>query len=123
MTQIKIKSNPYNREISYQTFDVATGDWIDIKQSDERSRLRETDSERSFLPFKIKEILSIIVKEYYVGREKVQLLFEGTQDEYVEVASVCESDEFKEKIDLMRSNTILKNARFIKGKQKRYLEQ
>ncbi len=118
MTQIKIKSNPYNREISYQTFDVATGDWIDIKQSDERSRLRETDSERSFLPFKIKEILSIIVKEYYVGREKVQLLFEGTQDEYVEVASVCESDEFKEKIDLMRSNTILKNARFIKGKTK-----
>ena len=115
MTQIKIKSNPYNREISYQTFDVATGDWIDIKQSDEKSRLRETDSERSFLPFKIKEILSIIVKEYYVGREKVQLLFEGTQDEYVEVASVCELDEFKEKIDLMRSNMILKKARFIKG--------
>lgn len=118
MTQIKIKSNPYNREISYQTLDGETGDWVDVKQSDERSRLRETDSERSFLPFKIKEILSIIVKEYYVGREKIQLIFEGTQDEYVEIASVCESDEFKEKVDLMRSNTILKNARFIKEKIK-----
>ena len=107
MTQIKIKSNPYNREISYQMLDGGTGNWVDVKRSDERSRLRETDSERSFLPFKIKEILSIIVKEYYVGREKVQLIFEGTQDEYVEIASVCESDEFKEKIDLMRSNTIL----------------
>lgn len=122
MTQIKIKSNPYNREISYQTLDGETGNWVDVKQSDERSRLRETDSERSFLPFKIKEILSIIVKEYYVGREKVQLLFEGTQDEYVEIASVCESDEFKEKIDLMRSNTILKNARFIKEKIKETFE-
>lgn len=122
MTQIKIKSNPYNREISYQTLNGTTGNWVDVKQSDERSRLRETDSERSFLPFKIKEILSIIVKEYYVGREKVQVLFEGTQDEYVEIASVCESDEFKEKIDLMRSNTILKNARFIKEKIKETFE-
>lgn len=122
MTKIKIKSNPYTKEISYQTLDVTTGDWVDIKQSDERSRLRETDSERPFLPFKIKEIISIIVKEYYVGREKVQLLFEGTQDEYVEIASVCESDEFKEKIDLTRSNRILKNARFIKEKIKEKFE-
>lgn len=122
MTQIKIKSNPYNREISYQTFDAATRDWIDIKQSDEKSRLREKDSERSFLPFKIKEILSIIVKEYYVGREKVQLIFEGTQDEYVEIAAVCESDEFTDKIDLMRSNTILENARFIKEDIKQIFE-
>lgn len=122
MTQIKIKSNPYTREISYQTLDGETGNWVDVKQSDERSRLRETDSERSFLPFKIKEILSIIVKEYYVGREKVQLLFEGTQDEYAEVAAVCESDEFTDKIDLMRSNTILKNARFIKKEIKKTFE-
>lgn len=122
MTQIKIKSNPYTREISYQTLDGETRNWVDVKQSDERSRLRETDSERSFLPFKIKEILSIIVKEYYVGREKVQLLFEGTQDEYVEIASVCESDEFKEKIDLMRSNEILENARFIKEDIKQIFE-
>lgn len=122
MTKIKIKSNPYTKEISYQTLDVTTGDWVDIKQSDERSRLREKDSERSFLPFKIKEIISIIVKEYYVGREKVQLIFEGTQDEYVEIASVCESDEFKEKIDLIRSNTILENARFIKEDIKQIFE-
>lgn len=120
MTQIKIKSNPYNREMSYLTFDDTTGEWVDIKQTDERSKLREADSERSFLPFKIKEILSIIVKEYYVGREKVQLLFEGTQDEYVEVAAVCESDEFTDKIDLMRSNIILKNAPLSKRKSKKH---
>lgn len=102
--------------------DGEKGSWVDVNKSDERSRLREKNSERSFLPFKIKEILSIIVKEYYVGREKVQLLFEGTQDEYVEVAAVCESDEFKEKIDLMRSNRILKNARFIKEKIKETFE-
>lgn len=125
MTQIKIISNPYTREISYQTFqtfDGEKGSWVDVEQSDERSRLRERDPERFFLPFKIKEILSIIVKEYYVGRGKVQLIFEGTQDEYVEIASVCELDEFKEKVDLIRSNRILKNARFIKEKIKETFE-
>ena len=40
----------------------------------------------------------------------------------MEVAAVCESDEFKEKIDLMRSNRILKNARFIKEKIKETFE-
>lgn len=55
MTKIKIRSNPYNREISYLTMDEATGQWVDVRETDERSRLRETDSERSFLPFKIKE--------------------------------------------------------------------
>lgn len=88
MTKIKIRSNPYNREISYLTMDEATGQWVDVRETDERSRLRETDSERSFLPFKIKEIITIIIKEYYVGREKVQLYFEGTQDEYYEVEAV-----------------------------------
>ena len=78
MNKIKIKSNPYTREISYLSFDEATNQWVDVKQIDEKSRLRETDSERSFLPFKIKEIINIIIKEYYVkGREKVELHFEG----------------------------------------------
>ena len=122
MTKIKIRSNPYNREISYLTMDEATGQWVDVRKTDERSRLRETDSERSFLPFKIKEIITIIIKEYYVGREKVQLYFEGTQDEYSEVEAVCESDDVKDKIELIRTNTILENARFIKGDIKEVLE-
>ena len=123
MTKIKIRSNPYNREISYLTMDEATGQWVDVRETDERSRLRETDSERSFLPFKIKEIITIIIKEYYVGREKVQLYFEGTQDEYSEVEAVCESDDVKDKIELIRTNTILENARFIKGDIKEVFER
>ncbi len=115
MNKIKIKSNPYTREIAYLSFDEATDQWVDVKQVDEKSRLRETDSERSFLPFKIKEIINIIIKEYYVkGREKVELHFEGTQDEFAEVATVCEHPDLKDKIELIRENRILENARFIK---------
>lgn len=39
MTKIKIRSNPYNREISYLTMDEATGQWVDVRETDERSRL------------------------------------------------------------------------------------
>lgn len=123
MTKIKIKSNPYTREISYLTMHEFTGEWIDVKQTDDRSRLRETDSERSFLPFKIREIINIILKEYYVGREKVELQFEGTQDEFAEVATVCESEDLRDKIDLVRTSNILENARFIKGDIKEIFEK
>ena len=123
MTKIKIKSNPYTREISYLTMHEFTGEWIDVKQTDDRSRLRETDSERSFLPFKIREIINIILKEYYVGREKVELQFEGTQDEFAEVATVCESEDLRDKIDLVRTSNILENARFIKGDIKEVFEK
>lgn len=124
MTKIKIRSNPYTREIAYLSFDEATNQWIDVKQIDEKSKLRETDSERSFLPFKIKEIINIIIKEYYVqGREKVELHFEGTQDEFAEVATVCEHPDVKDKIELIRENTILENARFIKGDIKEIFEK
>lgn len=123
MTKIKIKSNPYTREISYLTMHEFTGEWIDVKQTDDRSRLRETDSERSFLPFKIREIINIILKEYYVGREKVELQFEGTQDEFAEVAIVCESEDLRDKIDLVRTSNILENARFIKGDIKEIFEK
>ena len=124
MTKIKIKSNPYTREIAYLSYDEATNQWIDVKQIDEKSKLRETDSERSFLPFKIKEIISIIIKEYYVqGREKVELHFEGTQDEFAEVATVCNHPDVIDKIDLVRENIILENARFIKGDIKEIFEK
>ncbi len=123
MVQIKIRSNPYTREIAYYSFDEGIGQWMDIKLTNPMSRLRETDSERSFLPFKIKEIINIIIQEYYVGREKIELHFEGTQDEYAEVATVCESEEIADKIDLIRENTILENARFIKGDIKEIFEK
>ena len=123
MTKIKIKSNPYTREISYLVMGDNEDNWVDVKEIDERSRLRETDSERSFLPFKIREIINIILKEYYVGREKIELLFEGTQDEYAEIANVCEAEDVKDKINLYRTNTILENARFIKGDIKEIFEK
>lgn len=113
MAMIKIISNPYNREISFLSYKEQTGIWEDIRENNTNSRLREDASGKSFLPFKIKEIVDIIIEEYYIGTEKVKIFFQGTQDEYSEVETVCLDHKVRDKIIVMRSTEILENARFI----------
>lgn len=114
MTKIKIKSNPYTREIGFLTYKEQSQQWEDIKDGNVNSRLREDESGRNFLPFRIKEIIDTIIAEYYITNgEKIHILFEGTQDEYAEVENACKEDDVKDKIILSRTQTILENARII----------
>lgn len=113
MAKIKIVSNPYNREISFLSYKEQTEVWEDIRENNTNSRLREDESGKSFLPFKIKEIIDIIIDEYYIGSEKVKVFFQGTQDEYTELETVCLDNKVRDKIIVMRSSEILENARYI----------
>lgn len=113
MTKIKIVSNPYNRTLTYFIYKEQADTWENIQQNSINSRLRENDDEKIFLPFKVKEIIDTIVSEYYVGTERVELVFEGTADEYEEVENICNDEELKDKVHLMRSTRILENARDI----------
>ena len=72
MAKIRIKSNPYTREIEYSSYKEQSGQWEDIKNGNNNSKLREDESGRNFLPFKIKEIIDIIVAEYYVDGEPLK---------------------------------------------------
>lgn len=113
MTKIKIVSNPYNRSLAYFIYKEQADTWENIKQDNINSRLRENDEEKIFLPFKVKEIVDTIVDEYQVGSEPIELIFEGTTDEYEELVNVCSDDAVKDKLHLMRSTRILENARDI----------
>ena len=113
MTKIKIVSNPYIRSISYFVFKTQTGSWENIDQVSINSRLRENDEEKIFLPFKVKEIVDTIIAEYHVGSEPIELIFEGTTDEYEELANICNDDAVKDKVLLTRSPRVLENARDI----------
>ena len=113
MIRIKIISDPYKRISSYQYFQPDTNGWADIKDTNINSRLREKDKGKIFLPFIAKEIVDIIISEYYVGTEKIELIFEGTTDEYEEMVRVCSDSETADKIHLTRSQKTLYNARDI----------
>lgn len=124
MTKIKIKSNPYTKNIEYFVYEDVNGQWENIKQTDcENTELIHLSSERSFLPFKIREIVDTIIKEYYIPNQKVTLVFEGTKDEYDEIVIVCESEDVKDKIDLIYGESRLKNARYIKPEIKNIFDR
>lgn len=113
MTKIKIVSNPYNRSLSYFINKEQTDTWENIEQDSINSRLRERDEDKIFLSFKAKEIIDTIIAEYYVGTESVEIVFEGTSDEYEELENICNDEEIREQIHLVRSTKILRNARDI----------
>lgn len=113
MATIKISSDPYKREIKYHCYKEALSEWEEIQKSNSDSKLREDESEKSFLPFRIKEIVDIIVNEYYVGTDMVNIIFDGTQEEYVELEKICNMPEVADKIMLSKGNMILENAKLI----------
>lgn len=110
---LKIVSNPYTREIKFYSYKDQSKQWEHIKDGNINSRLREDESGRNFLPFRIKEIIDTIISEYYVGKEKIHIFFEGTLDEYNEVENVCNEKDVCDKIVLSRTTRILENARHI----------
>ena len=114
MTTIKIISNPYSRNLSYFIFHEQVGTWENITQESINSRLRENDEEKIFLPFKAREIIDTIITEYYVGTDPIEIIFEGTTDEYDELVNVCNDDDVQAKIHLVRSPRVIENARDIK---------
>lgn len=113
MATIKIKSNPYERKIEYLSYKEQTAEWEEIQKYNPDSKLREDESGKSFLPFKIKEIVDIILDEYQAGDELINIVFEGTQEEYEELDKICKLPEFASKISLIKGNILLENAKLI----------
>ncbi len=113
MTNIKITSNPYKKEIKYQLWSDAQNDWQDIKETSNSSKLLGKDFATGFFPFQAEKIVSQIAEDYYVDGEKILILFEGSSDEFDELEAVCNKEDFSEKITVEKSNRYLNNARDI----------
>ena len=113
MSQIKIVSNPYVRSIFFMIFDSTKNDWVPLEIQNPDSKLRQENIDKVFLPFKAMEIVNIIIEEYYTGTEKVEIVFQGTTDEWDELETICLDEEYREKIVLSRDTTALENARDI----------
>ena len=111
MAVIKIRSNPYTRKIEY--FE----DGQNIETTNPKSRLCEIDKKSSFLPFYAKEIIDIIISSYYAG-EKVNVIFEGTNEEFSELQKVCLAKEIADKVILTKASDTLENAQAILAKTK-----
>ena len=113
MANVKIVSDPYNREITYYSLNDATKEWQPIDADNEAGYLRSVEYKKSFLPFRINDIIDIIIAEYGANNETIEIEFQGTNEEFKEVKKVCRTEHYKDKVVLQRSNIYLENARSI----------
>lgn len=108
-TKIKIVSNPYTRDIEFLRWNNG---WLPIDSgSNPDSKLLEEKLIHGFFPFKAEEIVSIILSEYQTRDHPLAIVFEGSDDEYEELSSICSDDKHSSRIVLERSPKFLSNAR------------
>ena len=114
MAKIKIISNPYQKTTLFQSWDDVANEWrmVDLNQNP-NSQLLRNDLVTGFFPFKAKQILDIIICDYQAGDEKVDIVFEGTDDEYRELESICNDEIYAGRVILYKSGRYLENARDI----------
>lgn len=114
MAKIKIISNPYQKETIFQNWDEVSEHWCAIDaEYNENSKLLCDELRVGFFPFKAKQIIDAIISEYSTSGEKVEVVFEGTDDEYLELASICGQEDYSALIALSKSGRYLENARDI----------
>ncbi len=114
MTRIKIISDPYKRKISFYKWSEEDQLWNDITiLTDPNSNLLKDDIKSGFFPFIVKKIVDIIVEEYSHDEELLELVFEGTADEFKEIENVCSEEDIAKKVKLSKSELFLENARDI----------
>lgn len=114
MAKIKIISNPYQKRTVFQNWNSIEESWktIDSEQCAD-SQLLCYELSTGFFPFKAKQIIDTIVCEYRTDGEKIDIIFEGTDDEYQELESICSQDNYPDLIALSQSDRYLENARDI----------
>ena len=100
MKKIKIISNPYERRISCEIF-AEEGEENPFK----------TEELSGFFPFQVKSIVDKMVD--LAEEEPVEIIFEGTEDEYRELEEVCRDEAYDGRIHAVRGERYLENARDI----------
>ncbi len=110
MTKVKIISNPYQKSTVIQKWDDPSG-WEEISFENSSNSVLISDSIKTeFFQFKADEIVEGIVSEFKNRDEDLLLIFEGTEDDYIVLERIINSDKYKEQIILERSDLYLENA-------------
>lgn len=114
MAKIKIISNPYQKTTLFQSWHDISSQWRNIDhENNANSKLLRDDFSIGFFPFKVKQIVDVIIEEYCTATELVEIVFEGTDDEYKELEAICAEGDYPQKVLLTKSERYLENARDI----------
>ena len=108
MAKIMIHSDPYKEEVKFQEWDEEGDFWNDILENSS-SKLLGTEIRKGFFPFTAAKIVDTIIEEYGPETDDIDLIFEGSSDEYQELQYVC----IEKKVRVSLGENYLDNAREI----------
>lgn len=120
MAKVKIISDPYENKISYERMNTEGG-WESV--ANPNSKLLSEKLTRCVFPFNVKEIVDVILDEFKTAGENIEIEFEGTEDEFEELKSVCSDDGYGGTVTAIKSTRYLKNARDIFSQVKSKFEE
>ena len=123
MSKVKIISNPYESNVFFLIYNPMTQGWMPLEVQNPDSKLRQEKIDKVFLPFKAMEIVNIIIEEYYADDEKVEIVFQGTDDEWDEMEVICRGENYQDKVELTRETIVLENARDILALTKKVFDE
>lgn len=112
MILFKIISDPYKREIRFQTVNSDTSEVIPVTEAD-NSDLVSDELIHGFFPYNVKKIIDEIYAMKSKQGQAVHIIFEGTDDEYSDLRDLCSEEYYRDKIVLLPQEHYLNSAKEI----------
>lgn len=85
--KVKIQCNPYSKKIAYYWWDGEEEDWKEVSTA---SQLSCEEYTNATIQNKVNDIIAEVNKSYNVGNVGLDIVFEGTDDDFNDVENVVE---------------------------------
>lgn len=112
MILFKIISDPYKREIRFETIASDTNEAIPVTEAD-NSDLVSDELIHGFFPYNVKRIIDEIYAMKSKQGQPIHIIFEGTDDEYSDLKDLCSDEYYKDKMVLLPQEHYLNSAKDI----------
>lgn len=112
MEIFKIISDPYKKEIKFETVVTETEETIPVTRND-NSNLVSDELVHGFFPYNVKKIIDEIYEIKYKQGQQIEIMFEGTADDYNALRNLCSREKYADKIKLLAQKNYLNSAKDI----------
>lgn len=114
MNKVKIMYNPYENEIEYRKWNIESEEWQELGAKSEL--IRDTSLAKTNFQHAAEEILEHICKEYNHGNIGVEIIFEGTREDYLELNKLMENAYSEQNIECKEGALYLESSKEVMSK-------
>ncbi len=114
MTGIKVVCDPYQESTQFfiRKSEEDSGVWEPItSENSPDSKLIRDKIVHGFFPFHAEDIVSTIYNEYRSSSGKIEIEFDGTDDDFRTMQVICSGDAFKDKVTLIHGQRRKESAK------------